>query len=167
MTFTYDPGAWPTDAAGFPLRPDLAVVREMLGDIDQRAAFYQDEQINAVLGEVGVGAAGGTGASDRLLLTAAVRLAEDAVAQLSRLSDENGAGITVSRAQRFTQWEDTLRYLRHRLSLHSRPRYVGGSKSAIEAARRDTDYRQPLIQVGAGRRLDVAYPRTTTALPGD
>lgn len=143
MTFTYDPTAWPTDGGtGLPVAPPLARVRQLLGDTDEHQAFLQDEEINALLHVFGA--------------AAVERVAYESVsiieAKMAREVDESGAGITTARSQKFTQMRDIKRDLERRIIRTATPKFIGGSRSAIDAIEQDSDYRGSEIGRGMGGR---------------
>lgn len=150
MTFTYDPTAWPI-VDGFPVPTDLAVVRNHLAETNQNNHVLSDERILAALGQRGANVSG-SGSQESLLLSVAIDLCEQLVAEFARQVDESGANVQTSRSQRHSQWRDLLRELRRKQNRKGvGPRFVGGSKSAIVAANADPDWRKPQVSVGQGR----------------
>ena len=133
MSFTYD-----VSAAGFPSPRDT--VRQLLGDTRNGTHQVEDEEIDAVLAELGSDPYRvAVGVLDRILLP-----------RVSRQVDEDTAGIRTSRSQLFTQ----LSELRARLvdQAPGLPRAMLGSRSEIEAELSDEDWRGPGVRRSTGLR---------------
>lgn len=115
---------------------DVDKIRGRIGDTLQANHYLEDETIASIL------------LLYPSVLTAAIECVRRILAKIAKDPDRAGMGITSTRSQIFTHYQDLMKLLVRERDTGA-TMYVGGwSKSENQALREDPDFRQPEFALG-------------------